>query len=276
MADRPPKPPTEEQLATPPDLVDIPPFEPLLDESQAIVQPPADPPVDISPAERERGAAQAARAASEGRLPLGDYADLLETLTETHERGEFDAALQEIASPTEIVPSAPPTTRLISVMGGIERKGAWQLASETTIVNVMGGCTLDLRGATVSGPVSTIHVYSVMGGIDMRIPPGVRVELESTPIMGGDDVKLVGPPPRQDAPTIRLVMLHVMGGSTIKDHAGLGELVRGQVAGMMAGMGDPQLGAHLRQARRQARHASHRARLEERRARHAARHDRDR
>jgi hypothetical protein len=269
MGDRPPEPPIEEQLATPPPEGEIPPFEPLLEEPEAIMEPPPGSPGagQITGDERERVAVRAAQAAREGRITLGDYAELVETVTATEDRAAFDEAVQQIATPAAIVPSVAPTARLVSVMGGVDRNGTWQLPPETTVVNVMGGCTLDLRGATVTGPVSTIRSYSVMGGLEVRVPRGIRVELQLTPILGGDDVKLEGPPPRPDAPVIRLVMLHVMGGSTIKNRDSLGEAIGAQISGLVGEIADPGLRWQIRRERLHARHEAHRARAAERRAR---------
>ncbi|MGH7912955.1 MAG: hypothetical protein ACREOV_14655, partial [Candidatus Dormibacteraceae bacterium] len=143
-----------------------------------------------------------------------------------------------------------------------------------TAVAVLGGVDLDLREATVSAPVTTIRTFSVMGGVDIRVPHGVRLETQSVPILGGTDIKLDGPPPRPDAPVIRFEMVAIMGSVDVTDHGGgMKDLLRQGMALGQAGRGGL---SDARFAARQARHEAHRARHEARRASHEARHNRPR
>jgi Cell wall-active antibiotics response 4TMS YvqF len=54
-------------------------------------------------------------------------------------------------------------------------------------VAVMGGISLDLRGAVLSAPTTTITVVAVMGGVEIIVPPGIRVETPGFGFMGGWD-----------------------------------------------------------------------------------------
>ena len=49
----------------------------------------------------------------------------------------------------------------------------------------MGGCVLDLRAAQFSTPVTTITVVAIMGGVEVIVPPGIRVEMHGQALMGG-------------------------------------------------------------------------------------------
>ncbi|MFL5880034.1 MAG: hypothetical protein ACJ782_08055, partial [Actinomycetota bacterium] len=44
-------------------------------------------------------------------------------------------------------------------------------------VGVLGGCVLDLRAASFTAPVTTITAVTVLSGVDVLVPPGVRVVL---------------------------------------------------------------------------------------------------
>ncbi|MGH7921962.1 MAG: hypothetical protein ACREQM_18765, partial [Candidatus Dormibacteraceae bacterium] len=95
--ERPPTPPIRETLAEPADPVEIPPFEPLLDEPLAIEPAPEEvSSLPVGALERERAAARAAKACTEGRLTLGAYADLVGTLQEADDRAEFEQAVGEV------------------------------------------------------------------------------------------------------------------------------------------------------------------------------------
>lgn len=49
----------------------------------------------------------------------------------------------------------------------------------------MGGVVLDLRDATLSGQMTDVFVVAVMGGVEIKVPPGVRLESDGIALMGG-------------------------------------------------------------------------------------------
>jgi hypothetical protein len=55
-----------------------------------------------------------------------------------------------------------------------------------------------------------------MGGSDIIVPEGVEVELEGFAVMGGNDLKVEGPPPRPGAPVVRVRAYSLMGGTDLK------------------------------------------------------------
>jgi hypothetical protein len=75
---------------------------------------------------------------------------------------------------------------------------------------IMGGADLDLRDAVFTSPVTEIKILAVMGGVHVRIPPGVRLETDGVAIMGGfdDNPGVAGP----GSPVVRITGLAVMGG----------------------------------------------------------------
>lgn len=253
----------------------IPPFEPLVEQPEAVEPAPqTQVRAGIAPSEREQWSQRAAQACSQGRLTLGAYSDLVEIFQETQERGDFDQAAEEVrtaGASTAITPlnSSGP---MVAILGSHEAKGSSHLAQETQAMAVMGGVELDLREATVSGPVTVIRGFAFMGGIEIRVPPGIRVETRCVPIMGGCDIKLRGRPARQDAPVLRLELVLFMAGVEVKDGGGMKDLVQQGAALAAAGFSDARL--RLNQSRIEARAAARDARRAARRAAHQARHDR--
>lgn len=274
---QPPIRPVVETQAEPVEGSSIPPFEPLLEQPQAI-EPVTETPSQgpISQAERERASARVAAACTQGRLTLGAYSDLVEIFQSTDERADFDQALQEVgaAETTAIVPSGPQlTSSWFALFSGHDQKGAIRLGPAVQAVAVMGGIDLDLREATVSGPVTTIRAFALCGGVDIRIPPGIHVETTSVPILGGNDVSLKGTPPRPDAPVLRFEMVSIMAGVDIKDHGGMKDLIRQRATLAAAGMSEARL--RLMDSRHQAHLAAREARRAAHRASRDARHHRE-
>jgi len=100
--------------------------------------------------------------------------------------------------------------KLLAVMGGVSRKGRWFVPERMVLTAVMGGIDLDLRDAILTSPVTEIRVYAIMGGVQIRVPPGVRLETEGVAIMGGfDDAPGVA---SDTSPVVRVTGMAIMGG----------------------------------------------------------------
>src|SRR5215470_9889397 len=201
-------------------------------------QPP--PPILASDAERERTSEVLRQASVEGRLTLDEFSERVEQALAARTRDELQAvtrdlpavaparAPQPMQSMQPIQPMQPaqayprtaarqPVRSSVSIMSAVERKGFWRVDAETLAVSVMGSCKLDLRGAAISAPVTTINAYTVMGSIDVVVPFGVEVELEGIAIMGSKEAKLKGPPPPPGAPVVRVNAFSLMGSVTVRD-----------------------------------------------------------
>ncbi len=90
------------------------------------------------------------------------------------------------------------------------------MPEQCTAVAVLGGCVLDLRAAQLSAPVTTITVVAIMGGVEVIVPPGVRVEMHGQSLMGGwsNHVREEYLPP--DAPQVHVHGFVLMGGVEVR------------------------------------------------------------
>ena len=73
----------------------------------------------------------------------------------------------------------------ISFMGGQERRVNSKSFEGGELTAIMGGCKIDLREADIQGSQAKIHVFVMMGGIEMIIPQGWKVLSRVIPVMGG-------------------------------------------------------------------------------------------
>lgn len=104
-----------------------------------------------------------------------------------------------------------------AIMGGFQRGAGWVLPRHFKVVAVMGGVGLDLRDARIAPGVSEIEVFTLMGGVEILVPDGVRVEVVGMAVMGGFDVQsgtagLDNP----HAPLLRISGLAIMAGVEVK------------------------------------------------------------
>ena len=104
----------------------------------------------------------------------------------------------------------------VAVMGGFQRGAGWVVPRHFKVVAVMGGVELDLRDARLGAGVTQIDAYALMGGVEILVPNGVRVECVGAAVMGGfgattDAANLDDP----NAPVLRISGIAVMAGVEI-------------------------------------------------------------
>lgn len=110
---------------------------------------------------------------------------------------------------------------IVSIWGATERKGSWVPPRRLNAVTVMGGTDLDFRQATFATETVSVRLLALMGGVDIVVPPGVRVEWGGIALMGGVSTPEPDTPPAPDAPVIRISGLVCMGGvDVVERHPG--------------------------------------------------------
>jgi len=117
--------------------------------------------------------------------------------------------------PVVAEPNAPAPKlrdRLIAIMSGIVRRGLWKIPRRLRVVAIMGGVQLDLREAELPPGVTEIRAFIFMGGLDVRVPPGVRLETDGFAFMGGFEDKMDESGAGKDAPIVRITGVAIMGG----------------------------------------------------------------
>jgi hypothetical protein len=103
------------------------------------------------------------------------------------------------------------------------------------VVNIMGGADLDLNDAELADEVVTLTVFSFMGGADVYVPEDLNVELEDFAVMGANEVALGEMRPAPGGPTVRLKLISVMGGSTVRRGRKLSRRERREQRGLHGG-----------------------------------------
>ena len=136
---------------------------------------------DVIPIEElDRRLTPAVRAATGTELT-----DILRDLPIVPDYARGPAAVSRTAVATSR--DVPPRGFIGAVMGGTSRKGAWHVPQHLKVLAVMGGVELDLSGACFAPGITEIEVYALMGGVEVIVPHGVRVEALGVAFMGGFD-----------------------------------------------------------------------------------------
>ncbi|TVP43749.1 MAG: DUF1707 and DUF2154 domain-containing protein [Gemmatimonadales bacterium] len=175
--------------------------------------------LDIAEFERRVDLAHRSRTRDELRALLSDLPSLEQTLPAP----TGPAPTQGGVSPSDSTALAPRVNSgrvadrqtEVAIWSGRSRKGPWMPARTVRGLAFMGGIELDFREALLPPGETRVFIAAVMGGAEILVPPGVRVETDGFAFMGGFDEDMggePGPPPGPDAPVIRVSGFALMGG----------------------------------------------------------------
>ena len=78
---------------------------------------------------------------------------------------------------------AASSSRVLAVLGNVERRGRFRLVSGFRATSVLGNIELDLRDVPFPDGVTEIRVRAVLGNIELIVPPQLAVECEGNGIL---------------------------------------------------------------------------------------------
>jgi Domain of unknown function (DUF1707) len=129
-------------------------------------------------------------AAAQGRLGMSEYEERLTKAYAAKTFEELDRLTADLpgASVGRRQPCRPaPSTVLLAIMGGFERRGRWNVPRQLTTFALWGGGVVDLRYADFTSPEVEIKSYSIMGGQTIVVPPEVKLQAHGVGVMGSFD-----------------------------------------------------------------------------------------
>ncbi|WP_304107036.1 DUF1707 domain-containing protein [Mycolicibacterium bacteremicum] len=142
-------------------------------------------------AERAQAAQLLTDAAAQGRLSIDEYEQRLAKAYAATTHGELarlSADLPDFATTSNCGPRKPaPSTLLLAILSGFERRGRWNVPKRLTSFALFGGGVIDLRYADFTSPDVEIHSISIFGGQTILVPPEVNVAIRGHGVMGSFD-----------------------------------------------------------------------------------------
>jgi hypothetical protein len=185
--------------------------------------------VRASDAERDAVVGRLNQAVGEGRLTMDEFSERLELAYAARTRGDLDPLQRDLPTDPGAVPAATSGTTVvsgggqgkdtrwnISPIGGIRHRGRWRVPRHTVAIGVLGGVDVDLSEAELAAPEVMITKVSVIGGVSVRVPQGMRVEASNFSILGGRDIN-VGGPLAPNAPVLHIRSFSIIGGVTVRE-----------------------------------------------------------
>jgi len=130
-------------------------------------------------------------AAAQGRLDMTEYENRLAKVYAAKTYDELSRVSSDLPGAITSRRGGPchpaPSTVLLAIMSGFERRGRWNVPKKLTAFTLWGGGVIDLRYADFTSPEVEIRTYSIMGGQTILVPPEINVELKGHGVMGTFD-----------------------------------------------------------------------------------------
>jgi len=124
------------------------------------------------------------------------------------------AVAPQMIVPPELVPPARGVTAFLSSQA---RAGDWILARLFRAVSFWGSVTIDLTSARFGQGTSRMEVVSIMGSIEILVPPDLRVECDGDAILGSFEIQgQKWSRPAADAPTVHVTGTAYLGSVEIR------------------------------------------------------------
>jgi hypothetical protein len=185
-----------------------------------------------SDADRDTAAAVVNNALAEGRLTATEHSERLDAIFSAKTHADLVPVLDDLPAPRAVRqdparpqsaaadPSSRRGGRLVAILGGVTRKGVWHPEPVISVLAVLGGAELDFRDAVLPGNEIVLRATTVLGGLEITVPPEMRVVDSGTAILGGreivgDSAEASSP----DAPVLRIEGTCVLGGVEVKRKA---------------------------------------------------------
>lgn len=181
-------------------------------------------------ADRERVAERLREAVAEGRLDMEEFGERLDATYKARTYGELEPITRDLpavgAKVSMVKPDAAGEGEIDwpSRMGGdvtsaggfafwseFMRKGTWTVGSRFTGFALMGGGEIDLREARFADRDVEIRCFTIMGGLQVTVPPELDVRVKGFGIMGGFEDKATGPG-TPGSPRVTVTGFALMGG----------------------------------------------------------------
>ncbi|MFI5807733.1 DUF1707 domain-containing protein [Streptomyces sp. NPDC051561] len=184
-----------------------------------------------SDADRERIVEVLREAVAEGRLDMEEFDERLGAAYTSRTQGELQVLVRDLpvssgAAPSVLAPhgqggeaaswagriGVPATSKgAFAFWGGFKRWGQWSVPRNFTAFAMWGGGEIDLREARFAEREVTIRCITIMGGIAVKVPQDLTVEVTGLGIMGGFDDKATGQG-TPGSPRVRVTGFALMGG----------------------------------------------------------------
>ena len=186
----------------------------------------------VSDSDRDKIASVLGDALAEGRLTGEEHSERLSAAYAARTAADLEPLVADLPGGAQAIASVVmgrpggtpsggaaaregPTSWLVSVFSGTQKRGAWHVPRQVLSVNVFGGSDIDLRDAVLPGGEITIRVVCVFGGTSITVPPEMSLIDSGIALFGGRTTPSDEASDR-DGPVLRVHSICVFGGVDVR------------------------------------------------------------
>jgi len=163
------------------------------------------------------------------QLEEKDFEKRVEIATSTRDRKDLQFLIEDLPSDVEVSLKKSPdslsisinegevkeSSTLVAVFSGVEKKGSWRPARKIKVIATMGGVDLDFTRAEMPPGITELKIFTMMGGVEIIVPPGINVDMHGFAFMGGFDDRC-GALQYPGAPTLKIRGFAFLGGIEVR------------------------------------------------------------
>jgi hypothetical protein len=178
-----------------------------------------------SDADRDAAAAVVNNALAEGRLTADEHSERLDAIYSAKTQSQLVPLLSDLPGERAVV-SATATSgqlaqskrssRMVAIFSGTTRKGVWHPEPVIDVLTVFGGAELDFREAVLPGREVVVRATTVLGGVEITVPPEMQVIDNGVAILGGREIHGDAAAVTPDSPVLRIEGVCVLGGLEVR------------------------------------------------------------
>jgi hypothetical protein len=128
-------------------------------------------------------------------------------------RGTTGAALV----PLTVNPAlAVPPKRIRSILGNVERRGAWAVPPQLEVRAVFGNVELDFRDARFTARLTELNAVVVFGNLEVIVPPQLAVDCEGSSVLGNIESRATAAVSDPERPLLRIRGVAVLGNVEVR------------------------------------------------------------
>lgn len=185
-----------------------------------------------SDADRDSAASVINSALAEGRLTAEEHSDRLDVIYAAKTHADLVPVLADLpqtrviarlghaesaGTDLDLRGSTKRGGRIVAIFAGVSRKGVWHAEPVINVLTVFGGAEIDFRDAILPGKEVVLRATTVLGGVEVTVPPEMRVVDNGIAILGGREIAgNVDESASPDAPVLRIEGACVLGGIEVK------------------------------------------------------------
>jgi Cell wall-active antibiotics response 4TMS YvqF len=103
------------------------------------------------------------------------------------------------------------TKRIRSILGNVEKRGAWAVPAHLQISATIGNVELDFREARFTARVTELDARVVLGNLTIIVPPQLVVDCEGSSVLGNIESRGTGAVSDPERPSLRIRGVAVLG-----------------------------------------------------------------